>query len=349
MTEMYSEGPFRDNFEELIYAILKARLSKIRSAFFKMYNQRLRAKIYHNVNTLEIVGKLTDRTTFSKPLGREVDLFVKVTSPKRLFIFMSIKNSNSPIKASHVGDFADTLQKARRKVTFPILASIISRSGFQSGCEELAKDADVALVPPISGDPYWFKTLTVEDVIRKAQYMLDLALLVTLRWYSKRCYKSGDFYNEVYVVIREPSGMPRSTPVKMANGTTKIMEDLFKEVVNHELGKWVLKFGELEYIPLEKPLEVKSKDKLGRIVTSKVRAIMRRKRPSTPYIRLKTATGRELICDPQRGLYVREKGYERLYRADQLRIGMKILAYDEEADKVFDDELIEIELVDDGE
>lgn len=347
MVGMYSEGPFRDEFEELIYNVLKTRLSKIKSAFLEMYDQRLRAQIFHNVNTFEIVGKLTNRTTFSKPLSREIDLLVEVASPKRLLIFTSVKNTNSPIKAAHLGDLVDILQKARKKVTFPILGSVISKSGFQSGCEELAKEADVALVPPISGDAYWFRTLTIEDVITKSQHMLDLALLVTSAWYSRRSYNTGDFYNEVYVVTREPSGMPRTTPIKMANGTMKSMEDLFKEVVKGELGKWVLKFGDLEYIPLKKPLKVKSKDKFGRIVTSRVRAIMRRKRPSTSYVRLKTATGRELICDPQRGLYVREKSYERLYRADQLRVGMKILAYDEETDNVFEDELIAIERVND--
>lgn len=312
-----------------------------------MYGQKLKAQIYHNVNTSEIIGKLTDKTTFSKPLGREIDIFVKVTSPKKLFIFISVKNVNSPLKATHLSDFVDTLQKARRKVAFPILAAVISHSGFQSGCEELAKDADVALVPPISGDPYWFKTLTTEDIVEKAQIMLTLAVLVASKWYSKRSYKTGDFYNEVYVVTREPSGMPGSTSVKMADGTTKSMEDLFNKVVKSKLGKWVLKFGDLEYIPLEKPLKVKSKDKFGKIVTSKVNAIMRRKRPSTPYVYLKTASGRELICDPQRGFYIKEEGYERLYRADQLKIGMKILAYDEKTDDVFEDELVAIEWSDD--
>jgi hypothetical protein len=40
------------------------------------------------------------------------------------------------------------------------MAFAISISGFQSGCEHIAKEVDIALVPPITGDSYWFRTLS---------------------------------------------------------------------------------------------------------------------------------------------------------------------------------------------
>jgi hypothetical protein len=165
------------------------------------------------------------------------------------------------------------------------------------------------------------------------------------RWYKRANYKSGSFYNEVYVVTREPSGLPSTTPVLMANGKQKTMDEIFRTVVAKRLGKFTLKFGDMEYIPLEKPLKVISKGKDGKKHVSKIQAVMRQPPPKVPYIRLMTASGKELLCDPQRGFYVRRKGYERLYRADRLRIGMKILAFDENTESTIEDPITSLERV----
>jgi hypothetical protein len=223
------------------------------------------------------------------------------------------------------------------------MAFAVSTSGFQSGCEHIAKEVDIALVPPITGDPYWFKTLSKNDILQKTEHALRLALLMTIRWYKRANYKSGDFYNEVYIVTREPSGLPSTTPILMADGTKKTMEEIFQKVINKKLGRFALRFGETEYIPLEKPIRVVSMDKFGKKVQSKVLSISRRPRPKVPFVHLKTESGRELVCDPQRGFYVRCKGYKRLYRADQLKIGTRILAFDEKTQDVVEDTVVSLE------
>ncbi|TSA43176.1 hypothetical protein D4R54_01325 [archaeon] len=341
----HKERKFKNPLEKKLYSLFNRVLSQSSLAFKEIHNSGLVVSLLHNVTTDCICPAISKSVTFSKPLRREIDLLVDVKRPKNIKILLSVKNTTRPVGIQQLADFKDTIMRLRAVVKYPVMGAMISRNGFQSACEAIAKEADIALVPPITGAPSWFKRLTERAILRKAEYLLRFTLLHAITRYKRNSYERGEYYNQVYLITRESSGLPSTSEVRMANGSRLTMAQIFNKVVKKRLGSYALSFGDLEYVPLRRPLEVMSVDKDGRKVMSRISAVIRQKRRFPYYVKLKTMSGKELVCDPQRGLYTLKNGRQRLIRADKLRLSMRILSYDESRKKVIQDEVISIERV----
>ena len=69
---------------------------------------------------------------------------------------------------------------------------IVARKGFQSGCEETAKRADIALVPPITGSVEWLNGLTEDEVLDRVADAVKIFTLGDAWRRDPSSYRTGD-------------------------------------------------------------------------------------------------------------------------------------------------------------
>jgi hypothetical protein len=108
---------------------------------------------------------------------------------------------------------------------------IVARKGFQSGCEETAKRADIALVPPITGSVEWLNVLTEEEVLDRVTDAVKIFTLGDAWRRDRNSYRNGDVYNSIYVGTREPSGLPGTTRIRHGDGSEIPMKDFIGEAL----------------------------------------------------------------------------------------------------------------------
>jgi hypothetical protein len=139
------------------------------------------------------------------------------------------------------------------------LGLVVGRRGFQSGCEETAKRCDIALIPPLTGNTDWLKLITREEILERVRDAVRALLLFGVHWLSASSRGSGDFYNEVFVVAREPSGLPGTTKIAIPNGENITLSDLIRAALKEPENQLVIPLRRnRELHPLFKPVEVTS-------------------------------------------------------------------------------------------
>jgi hypothetical protein len=211
------------------------------------------------------------------------------------------------------------------------LGMVVARHGFQSGCEESAKRGDCALVPPITGNTEWHKFITEEEILEGTRDAVRALLLFGCHWLPDQERAHGDFYNEVFVLTREPSGLPGKTKVTSPSAGQISMKDFVEAALAMPANAFPIPIsnGRVLY-PLFDPVEITSVDRQGKQVTSRVRSIVKGRATGIEFYRVRTESGREITCDGQRALYIIDDyGLQRLVRVDTLRVGAAVLVADE--------------------
>ena len=105
----------------------------------------VKGEVYHNVQTAEFHGELSTTDTFADPQSREIDVLVELKLPRQISLLTSGKDSDYRRTLEHVGDYEGLLAALRpNDHGWLYWAMIVARKGFQSGCEETAKRADIA-------------------------------------------------------------------------------------------------------------------------------------------------------------------------------------------------------------
>src|SRR5204862_4736202 len=129
-------------------------------------------------------------------------------------------------EVQHVGDYEGLLAALRTNAQgWLYWAMVVPRKGFQSGCEETAKRADIALVPPITGSVEWLSVLTEEEVLERVTDAIKIFVLGDAWRCDTGWYSNGSVYNSIYVGTREPSGLPGTTRIRQGDGSEKPMKD----------------------------------------------------------------------------------------------------------------------------
>ena len=92
---------------------------------------------------------------------------------------------------------------------------------------------------------------------------------------------------------------------------------------------------------------IRELSKNGKISKSPVRSIIANPRSGIAFYRVKTASGKELIADGQRALYVTESdsGHHRLVRVEKLKTGIKIISVSEGGTETELDEVMDIKIL----
>lgn len=210
-------------------------------------------------------------------------------------------------------------------------AMIVARKGFQSGCEETAKRADIALVPPITGSIAWLSVLTEEEVLDR---VTDAVTIFGDAWRRDRnSYRNGDVYNSIYVGTREPSGLPGTTRIRQGDGSEKPMKEFIEEALAKRENRFRISLSrDRTYVPFFAPPRVQINAKDGKLVSSEVGSTIIGSSRAMRFFRVCTETGRELIADGQRALYTVPPGRSsrQLVRVDRLRAGTQILCSNDE-------------------
>jgi len=208
---------------------------------------------------------------------------------------------------------------------------IVARKGFQSGCEETAKRADIALVPPITGSIAWLSVLTEEEVLDR---VTDAVTIFGDAWRRDRnSYRNGDVYNSIYVGTREPSGLPGTTRIRQGDGSEKPMKEFIEEALAKRENRFRISLSrDRTYVPFFAPPRVQINAKDGKLVSSEVGSTIIGSSRAMRFFRVCTETGRELIADGQRALYTVPPGRSsrQLVRVDRLRAGTQILCSNDE-------------------
>jgi hypothetical protein len=205
---------------------------------------------------------------------------------------------------------------------------IVARKGFQSGCEETAKRADIALVPPITGSVEWLNVLTEEEVLDRVTDAVKIFTLGDAWRRDRNSYRNGDVYNSIYVGTREPSGLPGTTRIRQGDGSEIPMKDFIGEALAKPENRFGLPLSrERTYVPFFVPPRVQSNTKGGQLISSEVGSTTIGSSRGIRFYRVRTETGRELVADGQRGLYTMPPGRSshQLVRVDCLRVGTQIL------------------------
>lgn len=327
----YFQGKFRNNFEKQVLETVKEQISWCNQYAEKGMAKAFHADAYHNVQTKDFHGELSEITTFSSSQSREIDVLLEVDLPQKYRLLISVKKHASAITLEHLGDMESLLQQMKKNEEWCYLGMVVGRRGFQSGCEETAKRADIALVPPITGNPEWFKVITLEEIIERLSDAVRSFLLFGVHWLQNTKRDHGDFYNEIFIITREPSGLPGNTNISAGKERNISMSKFVEEALQHPENQFVIPLSrERNLHPLFKPVEIMSADDEGNQVVSHVRSIVSGKSTQIKFYKVQTANGREMIADGQRALYViDDNNHRRLVRVDQLKVGQQILVADE--------------------
>lgn len=330
----YREGEFRNDFERKLFQELEAEITWCHDFVSQGRAKAFEADVFHNVQTLDFHGPLSSVPTFSCPQSREIDIFIEIAKPHQVRLVTSLKEYSSAVSVDHIGDMESLLSVLRNNAAWCYLGMVVARHGFQSGCEESAKRADCALIPPITGNAEWHKLITEEEIIERVRDAARALLLFGCHWLPDQSRESGDFYNEVFVLTREPSGLSGKTKVRTPSFGQVSMEDLVGAALAKPANAFPIPISRGRVLhPLFDPVEITSVNREGKQVSSRVRSIISGSTRDIEFYRVRTESGREITCDGQRALYsIDEFGFQRLVRVDTLRVGAAVLVADEPND-----------------
>lgn len=331
----YRQGAFRNPFEKHLFETVRDTFAWCTSyAAKECFPRSVKGEVYHNVQTAEFHGELSTTDTFAAPQSREIDILLELELPGQIRLLTSGKDSDHRQKLEHVGDYESLLASLRSNDDgWLYWAMIIARKGFQSGCEETAKRADIALVPPITGSVEWLSVLTEEEVLDR---VADAVKIFTLgdAWRRDRdSYRNGDVYNSIYVGTREPSGLPGTTRIRQGDGSEKPIKEFIEEALAKPENRFRIPLSRNRtYVPFFAAPRVQSNTKDGTLISSEVGSTIIGSPGGIRFFRVRTETGRELIADGQRALYAVSPGRSghRLVRVDRLRVGVQILCSNDE-------------------
>jgi hypothetical protein len=326
----YRQGAFRNSFEEgLFETVWNALTWCTKYAVDEGFPRPVKGEVYHNVQTAEFHGELSATDTFANPQSREIDILLELELPQKIRLLTSGKDSEHRQTLEHVGDYEGLLASLRANARgWLYWAMLVARKGFQSGCEETAKRADIALVPPITGSVQWLSVLTDEEVLER---VADAVKIFTLgeAW---RCdpswYSSGSVYNSIYVGTREPSGLPGTTRIRQADGSEKSMKDFIGEALAKPDNRFRIPLSrERTYVPFFDPPMLHSMGKDRAVTSNPASSTIIGSSHQMRFFRIRTETGRELVADAQRALYTMppDRSSRQLVRVDGLRVGTQVL------------------------
>ncbi len=326
----YRQGVFRNPFEMRLFETVRAAVDWCASYATKEgFPRPVKGEVYHNVQTAEFHGELSITDTFVGPQSREIDVLVELELPQQVRLLVSGKDSGYRQKLEHIGDYEGLLASLRSNDHgWLYWAMIVARKGFQSGCEETAKRADIALVPPITGSVEWFSVLTEEEVLDRVTDAVKIFTLGDACRQDRSSYLTGDVYNSIYVGTREPSGLPGSTRIRQGDRSERSMKDLIDDALAKPENRFRIPLSrDRTYVPFFAPPTVQSAAKDGSMKSSEVSSMIIGSSAGMRFFRVRTEGGRELIADAQRGLYTVPQGRSgrQLVRVDCLKVGMQIL------------------------
>ena len=330
----YRQGRFRNSFEKLVFETIRDTLQWC-SRFASMgYPYVVQGEVYHNVQTIDFHGELSVTDTFVAPQSREIDALVELEQPKRIRILISAKGSAHRQNLEHLGDY-ESLLNALRSNHYEWLywALVIARRGFQSGCEETAKRADIALVPPITGNSEWLTFITKEEIIERVSDALKVFILGESWRRNADSYRTGDIYNAVFVATREASGMSGATCIREGSGHEIAMKDFIGDALKKHGNRFRIPIsGGRTYVPFFDAPAVQSAARDGTLTSAPVASVIVSPASEMRFFRVCTETGRELIADGQRALYTQPHGRSsrKLIRFDRLKPGTMVLCTDED-------------------
>lgn len=332
----YRQGAFRNAFEQQLFEIVDSALTWcIQFATNDGFPYAIKGAAYHNVQSSDFHGELSVTDTFADPQSREIDVLLELEQPRRIRLLISGKDSGHRQKLDHIGDYEGLLAALRSANNgWLYWAMIAARKGFQSGCEETAKRADLALVPPITGSVAWLSVLTDEEVLDRVMDALKIFILGGSWQLDQNAYSTGEFYNSIYVGTREPSGLPGSTTIRQGDGSERSMEEFINEALAKPENRFRIPLSRgRTYVPFFVPPSVQSMARDGTLKSSTVNSTIIGSSQGMRLFRVRTESGRELIADAQRALYTMPEGRtsRQLVRVDSLRIGMPILCSNEDA------------------
>jgi hypothetical protein len=290
--------------------------------------------VYHNVQTAEFHGPLAEVDSFADPQTREIDCLLELDRPQRIRLLMSVKDSMHRQTLEHLGDYESLMNVLRTEPRgWLYWAMIVARKGFQTGCEQTAKRADIALIPPLTGDIAWLTVITEEEVLDRVSDAIKVFVLGNAWKCNSSFYESGSMYNAIYVATREPSGVPGGTRIRVPAGSEVPMGDFVREAMAKEHNRFRIPLSrDRIYVPFFEPPHVQSVDREGAVVSNPVGSTIVSSGVGLRFFRIQTETGRELIADAQRALYAVQAGQHgrKLVRIDQLKIGTQILCVDDQ-------------------
>jgi hypothetical protein len=114
------------------------------------------------------------------------------------------------------------------------------------------------------------------------------------------------------------------------------MKDFVEEALSKPENRFRIALSrDRTYVPLFAPPMVQSAAKDGTLIPSPVASTIISSSRGMRFFRIRTETGRELVADAQRALYVVPPGGSgrQLVRVDALRVGTRILCSDEDANQ----------------
>jgi hypothetical protein len=331
----YRQGAFRNHFEQRLFETVRDALVWCKAYAAKAsFPCSVEGEVYHNVQTAEFHGELSTADTFATPQSREIDTLVELELPQRIRLLTSGKDSDHRQSLEHVGDYEGLLSSLRSNDSgWLYWGMIVARKGFQSGCEETAKRADIALIPPLTGSVEWLSVLTEEEVFDRVTDAVKIFTLGDAWRRNRNSYRNGDVYNSIYVGTREPSGLPGTTRIKQGDGSERSMKDFVEEALAKPENRFriPLTLGRT-YVPFFVPPKVQSSTRDGTLIASEVGSTIIGSSRGMRFFRVRTATGRELIADGQRALYTMSPGRSgrQLVRVDRLQAGTRILCSSDE-------------------
>jgi hypothetical protein len=220
----------------------------------------------------ELHGELSTTDTFANPQSREIDVLLEFELPQRIRLLISGKDSEHRQKLEHVGDYEGLLASLRSNDDgWLYWAMIVARKGFQSGCEETAKRADIALVPPLTGSVDWLSVLTEEEIFDRVADAVRIFTLGDAWRRDATSYRTGDVYNSIYVGTREPSGLPGTTRIRQPDGSEKPMKTFVEEALAKPENRFRIPLSrDRTYVPFFAPPMVQSAAKDGTLKSNAV-------------------------------------------------------------------------------
>ena len=331
----YRQGAFRNSFEERLFETIRDSLAWCTSyAINEGFPHPVEGAVYHNVQTAEFHGELSTTDTFAGPQSREIDVLLELELPQKIRLLTSGKDSEHRQNLEHVGDYEGLLALLRSNdKRWLYWAMIVGRKGFQSGCEETAKRADIALVPPITGSVEWLSVLTEEEVHDRVTDAVKIFTLGDAWRRDASSYGTGDVYNSIYVGTREPSGLPGTTRIRQPDGSEKPIKNVIEEALAKPENRFRIPLSrDRTYVPFFAPPMVQSAAKDGTLKSNPVGSTIIGTSGGIRFFRVRTETGRELVTDGQRALYTVPPGRSshQLVRVDGLRVGTQILCSNED-------------------
>jgi len=326
----YRQCAFRNPFEQRLFETVRDALTWCTGyAVDEGFPRPVNGEVYHNVQTAEFHVELSRTDTFADPQSREIDILLELELPQKIRLLTSGKDSEHRPTLEHVGDYEGLLASLRANAQgWLYWEMVVARKGFQSGCEETEKRADIALVSPKTGSVQWLSVLTEEEGLER---VADAVKIFTLgdAW---RCdaswYSSGSIYNSIYVGTREPSGLPGTTRIRQADGSEKPMKDFIGEALAKPDNRFRIPLSrERTYVPFFDPPMLQSMGKDAAVISSPASSTIIGSSHQMRFFRIRTETGRELVADAQQALYIMPPGRSsrQLVRVDGLRVGTQVL------------------------